>query len=62
MSPTPELTMLDAAGRPVCPECRLPMLQVHVEPEKADDEQHVFKCPHCDLTEIFIRLSPTLIP
>jgi len=62
MSPTAELTMLNAARRPLCPECRLPMFKVHVEPDKADDEQRIFKCPRCDLTEIFIRVSPTIIP
>jgi hypothetical protein len=62
MSPTAELTLLNAAGRPLCPECHLPMFKVHIEPEKADDEQRIFKCPGCDLSEIFIRVSPTIIP
>jgi transposase len=33
-------------GRPLCPECRVPMWIVYVK-ERSSDDRHSFECPRC---------------
>jgi hypothetical protein len=35
-----------ANGRPLCPECRVPMWSVYIREREADD-QRSFECPRC---------------
>jgi hypothetical protein len=37
-------------GRPLCPECRVPLWIVYVD--ERDDDERFFECPRCGHTHI----------
>jgi Zn-finger nucleic acid-binding protein len=36
-------------GRPLCPQCRVPLWIVHIDEREADDRR-AFVCPRCEHT------------
>ena len=36
-------------GRPLCPQCRAPLWNVALQPEKAAYSKRTFQCPRCEV-------------
>jgi Zn finger protein HypA/HybF involved in hydrogenase expression len=49
-------------GRPLCPQCRAPMWNVRVQPEKTADDKRTFQCPRCEHSHINVRFPSKQVP